>query len=383
MQNRIPPVGRHISTHKSAGAPALSPSPSQCVLVNSGTEALALAIQSAISADLRQTANPEIIIPGYCCPDLLSACLYAGATPILVDLEPERPYMSLDKLLEAITPNTIAIVAVNFLGIPERINAIRDTINNPSILIIEDSAQWFPTSPGHFAIDNFQGDLVIVSFGKGKPVSLLGGGALFVRNELLEHHITKPEPTTASLISNITFVAKLLAYNTIITPYFYWLLETLPFVELGSTRFHPLDTISSMKPENKDYLGSNIESYQRQNNNTQDKLAEKLSKSGVIDLPARCETYSNQRLLRFPVLTKTPEQHDRVLTRLQALGCGASGLYPSALPEIEGVSSILTNKFSGLKYSSDFASRLVTLPTHPNVSEQHLRTIFDVLNSPG
>ena len=62
------------------------------------------------------------------------------------------------------------------MGIPERINAIRATINTNQITIIEDSAQGLPQEkPEKYWL----GDIVIVSFGRGKPLNLIDGGGIF------------------------------------------------------------------------------------------------------------------------------------------------------------------------------------------------------------
>ena len=121
-------------------------------------------------------------MPAYACPDLVSAAKYAGVKPVLVDFEHDRPWMSVDEIKGVVSEKVIAIVAVNFLGIPERMQAIRGVADEYDALVIEDSAQAFPVSPD----TNFwKGDIVIVSFGRGKPVSLLGGGALLLRLDQL------------------------------------------------------------------------------------------------------------------------------------------------------------------------------------------------------
>ena len=135
---------------------------------NSGTSALAAAI--IVSINKRRTSSPEVIIPAYTCPDLVSAILFAGAQPILVDFEKDKPWIDLDQLQEKITTETVAVIAVNLFGIPERIKLLKEIIGEKNITLIEDSAQSFLTPEESMRC---LGDIVVLSFGRGKPVNML------------------------------------------------------------------------------------------------------------------------------------------------------------------------------------------------------------------
>ena len=89
----------------------------------SGTAALAAAITAAIR--LKAIDKPEVILPAYGCPDLISAVVFAGAKPVLVDFETDRPWMDLEQLLTKIRAQTVAIIAVNLFGISERLEQLR------------------------------------------------------------------------------------------------------------------------------------------------------------------------------------------------------------------------------------------------------------------
>ena len=66
------------------------------VWYNSGTSALA-AVLSDIAARSNATM-PEVLLPAYTCPDVLSAVEFARAKAVLVDLQPGRPWMAIDEL---------------------------------------------------------------------------------------------------------------------------------------------------------------------------------------------------------------------------------------------------------------------------------------------
>src|SRR5690606_320674 len=77
----------------------------------------------------------------------------------------------------ALTSRTVAVVAVNFLGIAERLFDLMELLQGRNnIVLIEDNAQWYPTGRRPLVAD-----YVCLSFGRGKPVSVMGGGALLRR----------------------------------------------------------------------------------------------------------------------------------------------------------------------------------------------------------
>lgn len=385
MFNRIPPVGNPIRWRGRTTAPQLCSGREQCQFLNSGTAALAAALQIARKAS--QQRKPEVIMPGYACPDLITAAVYAGVTPVLVDLDADSPYLSLQAISEAITENTIAITALNFLGISERIKEIRTLIGERNILIIEDSAQWFPEGdekqPPQAISSNYNGDLVVLSFGKGKPISLLGGGALIIKKTALLPYIEAIPTASSSAIKQCTQQLLPFIYNRLISPYGYWLLEALPFIELGKTEFKTLETIAALDLQKLALLASNIKNHQQRDTKAQRQLSEiseiSTNCDQLIDLAKTCSTYNNQRLLRYPLLLPNQQARDTLLKKLTQAGCGASPLYQTILPNIAGVSAQLKNTPS-LPNADNFAQRLITLPTHQNVNKKHIKIIEHLMN---
>lgn len=370
----IPPVGRPIlfkSTQKVGQIGKYKPT-----FYQSGTAALALAISTI--KNKYNKSNPEVLLPAYCCPDLISACQYSGVIPVLVDLEFERSWMSLNLIEENITENTIAIIAVNFLGIPERISEIRKIIENKKICIIEDSAQYFPVN-----IDscNWTGDFVILSFGRGKPVSLLHGGAILVNSNSDFYDQLSENSYLPQANLSLVYPIKLMLYGILIQPFFYNLLESIPFVRLGLTRFKKLESIKLMDSKALDLLFENIKSYQKQKFELLSRYRsclEKLATDNIINLPKVSDIDENVPLLRYPVLLKNESQRNLVLNELQKKGLGATSMYERPLQDIEGIPG------GGIKYrkhdnATDFASRLLTLPTHFHVDNTRLTRICQVL----
>ena len=376
MFYHLPPVGNPVCLSKQPDLVLSSLFASyQTQFYASGTAALAAAITAAMK--LKNGSGPEIILPAYGCPDLVSAVIYAGAKPVLVDLEADRPWFNLSQLASAITENTVAIVAVNLFGISERWTKLRELAKQSDIVLIEDSAQYFP---GGDERQEWQGDFVVLSFGRGKPVSLLGGGAVLTADTSLYELLPKPQKNTASLSQRFIFGLKARLYNAMISPFVYWVPQALPFLHLGETRYHTLLDIKALDQVREKLLASNIMQYRNDVKATKrsEKISTMLDSLGQsVNLPQVCGMNVNRHLLRFPLLLEA-ESRDRIYQKLKRAGLGVSKMYPASLPEISGLGHVLDEKQS-FPSAQAFAARLLTLPTHAYVSDENIEKIETIL----
>ena len=357
-------------------------SPWQAKYFNSGTAALAAAITVAIRSKAIDE-QPEVVLPAYGCPDLVSAVIYAGARPVLVDMEPNRPWMDLELLRSNIGTRTVAVVAASLFGIPERISQIRSILGGSGVLLIEDSAQAFPSGEDP---DFWQGDLVVISFGRGKPVSLLGGGAVLYRRPEFGGLLPLPlaQKNTSGWKETILLRFKAALYNRMISPRLYWLPLSLPFLHLGETRYHFLDEIAAMDPVRMSMLPVNIKAYQNLGLEIQHAIGAIMQEvnsmvPSMIDLPKVCETSPDRKLLRYPLLVDISVRN-QLHDRLMKAGLGPSLMYPSALPGISGLSGLLGRQ-GPFPAAESFSQRILTLPTHSGVGESDIACIRQILAS--
>ena len=352
-------------------------SPYRLIFYQSGTAALAAAVMAAIVR--RPTIAPEVLLPAYGCPDLVSAVLCAGAKPVLVDLVANTPWLDLALVQEKINERTVAVIAVNFLGIDERMYGLRVLADAADIILIEDSAQclYEPTNG-----PSMRGDFIVQSFGRGKPVSLLGGGALLWRDPSLGSRLPHAEVgLTSNLVSRIVNRLKIILYNILLTPHIYGLMERVSILHIGETRFKPLERIQPENAVSVPCLPANIESFRRNQRNAQQWIRVMLNElclDEIVDLTRLNTQLEQSRFLRYPILVADSELRERLYAALRSAGLGVSKMYPATLPEIPGLTDILRSQ-ERFPRAEIFAESILTLPTHENVSRRHVAEMGKII----
>ena len=354
------------------------------VFVNSGTAALSLAVK--LSVNCRHTLqSPEVILPAYGCPDLVAAVIAQGARPVLIDLAEGRPWMNLEAVENAVTGNTVGIIAVGFLGIPERLFALRRIADKNDVVLIEDSAQVFPP----FSCGNGLADYLVLSFGRGKPINLIGGGALLIRKD----HVQQSASVLAALpevqvSAGAAWRFKRWLINLLLTRPLYGLMERIPFLGIGQTVFHPLASINRQTPV-EGLLEAGVQGYNNRKDNGaaySEALLELTGKDWVQLAPECFEEMTREglvpassNLLRYPLLAPSRQIRDKALLELNRGGIGASAFYGQALPAIDGVSELVAFTPSAFPCACDFAERLITLPAHQDVCLEDIQCVAGIL----
>jgi dTDP-4-amino-4,6-dideoxygalactose transaminase len=107
---------------------------SECVAVSNGTTALELALKA-----LGVGPGDEVITVSHTFFATVGAIIATGATPVLVDIEPNSWTMDPELVAEAVGASTKAIVPVHIYGHPADVPAISDAA--PGVPIVEDAAQ--------------------------------------------------------------------------------------------------------------------------------------------------------------------------------------------------------------------------------------------------
>jgi perosamine synthetase len=159
-----------------------------CVVVNNGTVSLTLAAMA-----LGIKAGDEVIVPNYTMIATPNSIQIFGAAPIFVDVEPETLCLDIEKVKQAVTSKTKAIILVSANGRYPKfgISVFEEFAKKHNLLLIEDAAQ----SIGSFYPDGRHigraGLVGSFSFSTPKIISTGQGGAVITDNIEIAQKIRK------------------------------------------------------------------------------------------------------------------------------------------------------------------------------------------------
>ena len=328
----------------------------------SGTQALAATLLM-----LAGNGSPRnAVLPAYGCPDLVSACEHARVTPVLADVDPATGRLDIDAAVRACDDGTCAVVAVNLLGLGDDYQRLRQRLPQ-QVAVVQDSAQSFERQ-------SWQADHVVLSFGRGKPVNGLGGGAM----------LSRQAPVTEGLAEEPAFgpgyAVKAALFELAVHPHLFGWLRRLPGLHVGETRYRKLQRIVR-RPQIDRRFREILAHFERELAGLRERQSRLLA-SLVDHGELRPMVSDPQRpLLRVPLLASDGDARERWLARLGHLG--ASAMYVETLPQImrradDYTDTPLQGEFPG---AVAFAQRLLTLPNHRWVDDVYLEALTRALRA--
>ena len=154
------------------------------VALSSGTAAVHLGL---IAAGVK--AGDEVLVQSFTFCASTHPITYLGATPILIDSEPDTWNIDPD-LLEAAIKDRMAktgkkpkaIIPVALYGMPFKADRIMEIANRYEIPVVEDAAEGFGSRYKGQVLGTF-GKSGVLSFNGNKMITTSGGGALVTANE--------------------------------------------------------------------------------------------------------------------------------------------------------------------------------------------------------
>ena len=154
------------------------------VALSSGTAAVHLGL-------LASGVKPgdEVLVQSFTFCASTHPITYLGATPVMIDSEPDTWNMD-PELLEAAVKDRIAktgkkpaaIVPVALYGMPYKADRIMEIANRYGIPVVEDAAEGFGSKYKGQVLGTF-GKYGVLSFNGNKMITTSGGGALITANE--------------------------------------------------------------------------------------------------------------------------------------------------------------------------------------------------------
>jgi dTDP-4-amino-4,6-dideoxygalactose transaminase len=154
------------------------------VALSAGTAAVHLGL---LAAGVK--AGDEVIVQSFTFCASTHPVTYLGATPVLVDSEPDTWNIDPELLEEAIKDRKEktgkypkAIVPVALYGMPYKADRIMEIANKYGIPVVEDAAEGFGSRYKGQVLGTF-GKYGVLSFNGNKMITTSGGGALITEDE--------------------------------------------------------------------------------------------------------------------------------------------------------------------------------------------------------
>ncbi len=306
--------------------------------VASGTDALLLALRACGIAE-----GDEVITTPFTFIATAEVIALLKAVPVFADITPDSFNIDPEKIESKITRRTKAIIPVHLFGHPADMDPIMAVAEKHGLRVIEDCAQAFGAQYKGKKVGTF-GDLGCFSFFPSKNLACYGdGGMVISRGEeearqvrLLRNHG-----------SSRKYHHQALGHNS-----------RLDEIQAAIVRvkLRRIDDFNSARRRNADLYRSTI-------------------RRGDVVLPGekpQCKHVYHQFTLRS-------KKRDQILTALTKNEISSAVYYPVPL-HLQEVFSGLGLKSGDMPNSETCAGDVFSLPMFPELTEEEIRRISDVIN---
>lgn len=307
----------------------------ECISVNSGTAALHLALSVL---DLK---NKEVILPSLSFVSTAHAILYNGGKPVFVDVDPQTLCLDPELVEKKINKKTTAILPVHFAGMPSELGQFKKLSSEWKTTLIEDAAHACGAKFNEKRIGS-HGDLVCFSFHPVKNLAMPNGGLVSINRS--DH----------AKIKNV-FAAKRWCGITNRKESFYdikeigWNFYLNEFsAAIGLAQLKKLDSL----------------------NNKRKKIAKRYHKEINVNYKM---PYNNNCSYHFYWISV--RNRDNLRKKMFNLGI-ETGIHYTPIHEF----TMYKKTDVKLPITEQMSKSIVTLPTHPNLSEKDIDKIIRSIN---
>jgi len=342
--------------------------PSSLTLHASGREALRVAFSQLAALSDRD----EIWVPGYTCFSIPAAAVAAGLRVRLVEIGLDGR-IDPNALARMPLERAAALVVSNLFGVPEPVAILREILNSRGVALVDDAAQSLGARSAEGPVGS-RGEVGVLSFGRGKPLCALGGGALVWTGA------DGPADPPASDVRPFSAAVRAAAFNlALLPPVFRWL-AAIPALGVGETHYDPnferggidgasLCLAAAVLPE---FEAANRERAQRAA-----ALAGRITAETNFSplLAAREDVAVYPRL---GVLAPSASARNHALCALSRIG--ATRMYPGPLECVKALQPHRVGE-SETPGARQFADRLLTLPTEKTLEGERLEFALDTLRN--
>ncbi|TFG38215.1 MAG: DegT/DnrJ/EryC1/StrS family aminotransferase [Syntrophobacterales bacterium] len=312
---------------------------SHAIGVGNGTDALLLALRgSGIGA------GDEVITTPFTFIATAEVIGQVNATPVFVDIKPDTFNMDPEKIEGKITEKTKAIMPVHLFGHPADMDPIVKLAEKYNLIIIEDCAQAFGAEYRGKRVGTF-GDYACFSFFPSKNLACYGDGGMVMTED-------EARADTIRMLRNhgsrVRYYHSMLGYNS-----------RLDEIQAAVVRvkLKRINEFNELRRKNADLYRENI-------------------RRDDLRLPSEEEDCRHV----YHQFTIRSKMRDSLAHALKENGISSAIYYPVPLHRQEVFAS-LNFDASEFKESDGAASEVLSLPMFPELLEDEIYRVCDVINN--
>ena len=335
-------LGREVEVFEAAFADFVGVA--HAIGVASGTDAIEIALRACGigSGDLVFSVSHTAVAT-------IAAIERAGATPVLVDVEPGTYTMAPRELLRVLQSppagRPAAVLPVHIYGQPAELSALTEIARIHGLRLIEDCAQSHGALYRGRAVGSF-GDIACFSFYPTKNLGALGDGGMVVTND----------PALAAALREIRE---------------YGWRERYVSARAGiNSRLDPIQAA---------ILGVKLRSLEADNARRQ--VVADCYDTGLTGLPLALPARRPQATHVFHQYVIRLAERDPLRAALRAVGIGSGIHYPVPLHQQPAYSGRLACGPSGLGVTERAAPQILSLPIYPQISDEAVDRVIAEIRS--
>lgn len=308
------------------------------IATSSGTTALKVALLAN-----KIGRGDEVITTPFSFIATANSILFTGAKPVFVDIKEEDFNIDTDKIQDAVTEKTKAILPVHLFGCPCDIDAILDICEEKNILLIEDACQAHGAEYKNKKVGSFGNGCF--SFYPTKNMTMGEGGIITTDDSYVEKLARK----IINHGSEKKYHHDILGYN---------FRTTNISAAIGLEQLKKLENFNKARIENSIYLNKNL----------------KIEGILTPKIDERKKHVFHQYTIR--ITDKFKLKRDEVMSILLSKGVGTAIFYPIPIHKQKVYEKIGYNV--KLPVSEKIADEVLSLPIHPLVSRENLDFIIKI-----
>ena len=338
--------------------------------VSSGKAALTTALQALHALSGRR----KVILPAYTCYSVPSAIVKAGLDPVPCDLAADSFDYDFEQLATKLDSDVLCALSVHLFAIPSDTRRLTDLCRPLGIYVIEDAAQAMGVEVDGRWLGT-RGDVGFFSLGRGKQITSGSGGLIVTGSDEIADVVREavqrlPRAHAGFDLSTFASVALL---SVFVSPNLYWFPAGLPFLRLGETIFDDDFPVHRFSDFQARLLGDWRARLRRLNESRRE-----AARFYIRRIQSARSYRDDVPYLRFPLLV-APDTRRRLLHEADGRRLGISWMYPTSVGRIPQLAARLAEK--SYPQAERVAESLVTLPTHPLLSQEDLARIADLVEA--